>query len=146
MKGDSIHSLAPAPLPCPLPRWGSGKYRELLFVGEVGAGVGLEDDLVIFVDGEGFGQDEGHLVLDEEAGQPRHCEGVGVEGEREREVADLVNGEEGPVADYEGFHVVLEGDATFELFGALRQVVKLLELGAAVGFAERHWDSESVTR
>jgi len=52
-------------------RWG-------LLVGEVGARVGLEDDLVVLVDGEGFGQDEGHLVLDEKAGQPRHGDRVRV--------------------------------------------------------------------
>jgi hypothetical protein len=106
-----------------------------LLVGEVGAGIGLEDDLVVFVDGEGFGQHEGHLVLDEKAGQARHGERVGVEVEGQREVADLVDGEEGPVADDEGIHVVLEGDAALEFFGALGQVLELLELGAAVGFA-----------
>ena len=63
---------------------------------------------------------------------------MGVEVEGQREVADLVDGEEGPVADDEGLHLILEGDAAFELLGALRQVVELLELGAAVGFGKWH--------
>src|SRR5439155_17003534 len=121
------------PLALPSPPMGGEGYPGLL-VGQVGAGIGLEDDLVVFVDGEGFGQDKGHLVLDEESGEARYGERVGVEVEGQREVADFVDGEEGPVADDEGIHVVLEGDAAFELFGALGEIVELLELGAAVGF------------
>ena len=52
--------------------------------------------------------------------------------EREREVADLVDGEECPVAHHERFGLGLPGDAAVELLGALRQVVQLLELGAAL--------------
>ena len=54
--------------------------------------------------------------VDEEAGQARHRDGMGVEVEGQSQVADLVDGEEGPVADDEGFHVVLEGHAAFEFF------------------------------
>jgi len=40
---------------------------------------------------------EGHVVLDQEAGQARDRDRVRVEVERQREIADLVDGEEGPV-------------------------------------------------
>jgi hypothetical protein len=52
--------------------------------------------------------------------------------EGQGQVADLVDGEEGPVAHHKGLGVGLPGDTALELLGALRQVVELLELRATL--------------
>ena len=64
----------------------------------------------------------------------RRATGMGVEMEGQRQVADVVDGEKGPVPDDEGLHVLFEGHPALELFRALREVVELLELGPAPGF------------
>src|SRR5215831_4178152 len=87
----------------------------LLLLVEVCAGVGLEDDLVVVVDRESLVEDEGDVVLDEKARETGHRHRMCVEVERQGQVADLVDGEEGPVAHYESVHVLLERDAALEL-------------------------------
>ncbi len=73
-------------------------------------------------------------MLDEEPGEPGHRDRMGVEVKGQRQVADIVDGEKGPVADHEGLHVLFEGHPAVELVGALREIVELLELGPAPGF------------
>src|SRR5262244_3367503 len=56
---------------------------------ELGAGVGLEDDLIVVVDGEGLVEHEGHVALYEETGEAGHRHRVGVQVEGQGQVADL---------------------------------------------------------
>src|SRR5581483_12296964 len=110
-----------------------GGRNLLLLVVEVAAGVGLEDVAVVGVHREGLVEHERDVVLDQEAGEARHRDRMGIQVERQREVADLVDGEEGPVAHHERLALGLPGDAAVELLGALRQLVQLLQLGAPLG-------------
>src|SRR3990167_2296829 len=105
--------------------------------------VGFEDDLVLVVDGEGLVEDELHAALNEKARQLRDRHRVRLDVEGESEGVGVVEGQEGPIPDHEGLHLLLEGDPVIEGLLPQREITERAQPSELL-FARQHPMASSI--